>query len=693
MNEPNNNFTDNLDIFKDIVRDREFKWDWKYFHNLNKTTFNFAEKLVQEKIIKDVYIDENKKIVIEHKFVCKNDLSNISNAIKNLNNREISTFKIPYTLEITGKTKCQQASQYDCEFFGCPLILAGYIYHNKINLKNEIRYTGMVDQEVLKEIKKEEIVLTEDLINKHKNIIDEIKNNYYISENVKKEFYKIIKTLNNYNEIRNDINIKPNLNLAITEDTDTINNICKGQERCIQQYVNILKYFKMIKDENSIKFINFKQLTEKDFLEEDNYKEDIIILHNTYILTNKIITEINNERQLKISMIKENFPSFILNNLNNKIFIICDKKTNVKNFYNTYNQLKVLFSNIHIAELTAMDIYDIFMKKIEESTLGLKLDDNFEKDFEIYLNNNYMYSSYKNMEFIEFIYQEAISHSLTTNHPKTISKDDLYIFKNIKNEDYLSLDKLIGLDNVKLEIKNLEAFLTFKNEKELKGDKMPQIDLHMCFLGNPGTGKTTVARLMAGILFNMGYIRYNKCLECEAKDFIANIAGETAMKTAEKVQEALGGILFIDEAYALGESEYGKECIATLIKSMEDFRDDLVVILAGYNNEMMTFLEINSGFKSRIAYYFDFKDYSNEELLQMMESILADYGFEIDNYKTRERINTLCTIAKKSTTFGNGRFIRNTIDKVLRQHAINTIDSDDIQLKNHIITEKDIKLY
>lgn len=167
---------------------------------------------------------------------------------------------------------------------------------------------------------------------------------------------------------------------------------------------------------------------------------------------------------------------------------------------------------------------------------------------------------------------------------------------------------------------------------------MPSLDLHMCFFGNPGTGKTTVARLMAGILFNLGYIRYNKCIECEAKDLIANVQGATAMKTSEKIQEAMGGILFIDEAYAISESAYGGECIAALIKAMEDCRDDLVVILAGYRVEMLKFLEYNSGFKSRIAYTFEFYDYSNEELIQMTENLFKKYNFTVENYQVIDRI-------------------------------------------------------
>ena len=139
--------------------------------------------------------------------------------------------------------------------------------------------------------------------------------------------------------------------------------------------------------------------------------------------------------------------------------------------------------------------------------------------------------------------------------------------------------------------------------------------------------------------------------------------------------------------------EYGKECIAALIKSMEDFRDDLVIILAGYEVEMNRFLEINSGFKSRVAYYFDFKDYSNEELYQMFEYHFNNYGFRVQNNETRQRLNQICDLEKKKSSFGNGRFVRQKVDEILRQHAINTIEEKDEEIKNHLITPKDIKLY
>ena len=283
---------------------------------------------------------------------------------------------------------------------------------------------------------------------------------------------------------------------------------------------------------------------------------------------------------------------------------------------------------------------------------------------------------------------------IENNKDLKLTVSNLPRFKNQDIDEYKELDEMVGLYKVKKEIKNLQAYLAYKKEKEKYNDKMPDLVLHMVFYGNPGTGKTTVARLMAGILFNLEFIRYNKCIECESKDLIANVPGETAIKTSEKIQEAMGGILFIDEAYSISDSPYGAECIATLIKAMEDYRDDLIVILAGYSVEMKRFLNVNSGFLSRIAYELDFEDYSNEELIQMTLNLFEKYNVQVENYDVISRLEEIYIKEKRKDqkTFGNSRFVRNTVDKILREHAINIENETDAVRRRQIITLDDVKL-
>ena len=682
------------------MKNRQFDWDNVNFNNMNKVSYNFAEKIIELKLIHDVYMDVEKElIVIEHLIDCKYDLKNIDSAATNIQNKEIRPFYLPIKLKIDGETSCSRKAELDCTFVGCPIIIASYIYHNRFHLKKDVHFKGLgSDEDDYNEIVEEmtkpnnEKVLTDDEKEKYKDILDKIDSNIYIHPSVKKDIYNIITRLINHVKFKDSFSKKPSLNFALMEDTDTLNSICLAQRESINLLKEILVHFNILDNANEKeKFIDFKEINEKDFLKEENYSEKIIILHNIYYLGSNIDTEVNNEYQLQVSKVKNKFPSFILNN-KDKIFIICDKKINIENFYRNLPQVALLFEKIFIPEFTKDEIYEIMINKLKNPKFLFEFEENFDDKFKKYIDLNYMYSPYKNLEFIDFIFNDFLKSILLNEESNKVYIQNFHFFKMSKNEDYLNLENLIGLDNVKTEIKNLKSYLQFKNERALSGGKMPQLDLHMTFLGNPGTGKTTVARLMAGILFDMGYIRYNKCLEVEAKDLIANIPGQTSIKTYEKIQDALGGILFIDEAYALMESEYGKECVATLIKSMEDYRDDLVVILAGYHKEMLRFLEINSGFKSRIAYYFDFKDYSTEELLQMTEKLLKDYGFSIKDSACRSKLGNLYTAEKrKGSDFGNSRFVRNTVDKILRQHAINLsirkrTEDEDI----NVITSEDV---
>ena len=184
-------------------------------------------------------------------------------------------------------------------------------------------------------------------------------------------------------------------------------------------------------------------------------------------------------------------------------------------------------------------------------------------------------------------------------------------------------------------LKDLLSLLEFK---EKTGDKLKiaNTNLHMIFLGNPGTGKTTVARMISGILYNLHYIETNKLIEVSAKDLVAEYVGQTAPKTMSVIEKALDGVLFIDEAYTLatkpGETNsFNDECVATLIQAMENYRDRLVVIFAGYTKEMQDFLNSNSGLVSRIGYTVEFKDYTTDELIQIFKGFVRKAGFKIEN--------------------------------------------------------------
>ena len=216
-----------------------------------------------------------------------------------------------------------------------------------------------------------------------------------------------------------------------------------------------------------------------------------------------------------------------------------------------------------------------------------------------------------------------------------------------------------------------------KLKNKTKDDlKIKDINLHMVFLGNPGTGKTTVARIIAEMLYNLKYIKQNKLIEVSSKDLVAEYVGQTAPKTMAVIERALGGVLFVDEAYSLASEEgsgnsFNKEAIATLIQAMENYRDNLVVIFAGYTKEMQAFLNANSGIVSRIGYTLDFKDYTSEELLKIFEGMVKKAGFSI----TKEACDEVVKVIDKyrnTKNFGNARFARNLYEKTIIKHASNT---------------------
>jgi AAA+ superfamily predicted ATPase len=204
--------------------------------------------------------------------------------------------------------------------------------------------------------------------------------------------------------------------------------------------------------------------------------------------------------------------------------------------------------------------------------------------------------------------------------------------------------------------------------------KINNVNLHMVFLGNPGTGKTTVARIVAEILYNLKYIKQNKLIEVSSKDLVAEYVGQTAPKTNAVIEKALGGVLFIDEAYSLadkGGNSYNAEAIATLIQAMENHRDDLVVIFAGYTKEMKDFLDSNSGIVSRIGYTLEFEDYTKEELAKIFINMMKKSGFEVEK-EALDKVKNLVDEYKNTKNFGNARFIRNIYEKSVIKHASNT---------------------
>jgi probable Rubsico expression protein CbbX len=231
--------------------------------------------------------------------------------------------------------------------------------------------------------------------------------------------------------------------------------------------------------------------------------------------------------------------------------------------------------------------------------------------------------------------------------------------------------ELVGLLPVKRRIREIASFLVVSKARSLMGLEAGAPSLHMCFTGNPGTGKTTVAMRMAEILHRLGYVRKGHVVSVTRDDLVGQYIGHTAPKTKEILKKAMGGVLFIDEAYYLyrpeNERDYGQEAIEILLQVMENNRDDLVVILAGYKDRMDTFFQSNPGMSSRIAHHIDFPDYSEDELLQIADKMVGQMHYSMDR-AAREALARYIELRKVQPHFANARSIRNALDRArLRQ--------------------------
>ena len=260
------------------------------------------------------------------------------------------------------------------------------------------------------------------------------------------------------------------------------------------------------------------------------------------------------------------------------------------------------------------------------------------------------------------------------------------------------LNNLIGLKNVKSKVNDLIIYQKVQKMREKEGLNAVKSTLHLSFTGNPGTGKTTVARIIGRIYKQLGLLSRGHFIEVSRTDLIAGYQGQTALKVKNVIEKAKGGVLFIDEAYSITENEqsdsYGRECITELTKALEDYRNDLVVIVAGYSEPMKNFFSSNPGLKSRFNTFIEFEDYNTKELLEILISMCKNNDYNLTE-KAKIKLNDFfeTELENKKENFSNGRMVRNIYDDLVMNHARRVVNLQNITKEELLlITDLDFKL-
>ena len=527
--------------------------------------------------------------------------------------------------------KYSLSSVYD-DFFGTPLTIT--------------------NNEGAKEAEKVEIKTEE---------IEEDIDNLYISEEDKTVVKRIVKYIENYSNKVESNHI--NFNFILESDND------ETVDKLIEIIRKVSSHYNYIEGSNIAKFSFFDLKEESDIDKLFTNKNGIVVLRD---LTAFEMYESNIKKKtlftLKTNMLK------------NKSVFLVGNSDELKTFKQNDNEIadKYFRFSIKVIDPEANEVCEEVLERIS----NVEVTD----EFRIKLLD-YVTDTFKKRDTDYLTYRNNLCSNISFN--KEIPP--LELTKTI-DEVFVELNELVGLEKVKKVLHDLVDLITLKDKT--KGElKIADINLHMVFLGNPGTGKTTVARMICNILHDLKYIKTNKLVEVSSKDLVAEYVGQTAPKTMDVVNKAMGGVLFIDEAYALadkdGKNTYNAEAIATLIKAMEDHRDELVVIFAGYTKEMQDFLDSNSGIVSRIGYTLEFDDYTNEELKQIFTLFATKAGFTL----SKDLLPALDPIIDENRAlknFGNARFIRNVFEKTVLEHAANTKDK---KRKNILktLTAKDLK--
>lgn len=499
----------------------------------------------------------------------------------------------------------------------------------------------------------------------------------YITDESKETIKKIIEYMRKYSEEIVKEYIKFNL-CIYSDNKEDINSI-------IKIIADMSIYFSYIRKADTAQFSLYKLDKPEEIDKVYNKEHSIIVLKDLEGLISQE-QSFKDEFWHRLDEKCENEKDYLT-------IIVSKSKDIINSAFEKNEEIKERLFGFEIISVRpdAQDVYHEVLNKLQES---YDITEEAQVALLDYINATYIKTSLSNSE-----YRDKLCQKILFSTKQNISLEDIPTYEKEKSLDevFAELNELVGLTKVKQVLYDLVSLIELK--KKADDLNIKSTNLHMVFLGNPGTGKTTVARIIAEILYNLQYVKQNKLIEVSSKDLVAEYVGQTSPKTMAVIEKARGGVLFIDEAYSLASgngqgNSYNEEAIATLIQAMENYRDDLVVIFAGYTKEMQAFLNSNSGIVSRIGYTLEFEDYTEDELVEIFKKMIVKSGFDI----TKEAIDEAKRVIKEyknSKNFGNARFARNLYEKTIVKHAANTknkkskkalktIQKEDISVENLI---------
>ena len=554
---------------------------------------------------------------------------------------------------------------YD-DFFGI-----GKIEKENEKLRNDIKNLKGIDVEELEEnipsieISQEEIekkdVQTVDKDKFMEEIFKKI-DELYIEEESKNTLKKIVEYIRKYNEKIEKQFISFNMNIY-TNNKETFEWIL----RVLNDSINFFEYL----PKGDIGIVSCYDIQNTEDIAKIYSSDNNIIAFNNF---NGLYSKDLNDKAKIINKLEES----ISENENKYLTILyAQNKDELNDLFLSSDKIKAEFAEFNIIGRTP-DVQEAYNEILDILNKNSTVTEDIQIKLLDYISNTLPKTDSNYPDYRDSLVQKISFNKQVPDYEQNKTIDE--IFKE--------LDSLVGLQKVKKMLRELVDLISLK-EKSKDILNIKSINLHMVFLGNPGTGKTTVARIVSKILYNLKYIKQDKLLEVTSKDLVAEYVGQTSIKTANVLQKALGGVLFIDEAYSLasGKGEgnsFNEEAVATLIQGMENNRDNLVVIFAGYTKEMQDFLNLNSGIVSRIGYTVEFEDYTVDELWQIFNQMMTKAGFIVSK-DAEEKVKKIIEENKCTKNFGNARFVRNVYEKSIIKHASNTKDK---KSKKALITIK-----